>query len=527
MTARYFLVVTYLCLLSALGLSTSSCGGTPLLGATVTDKSVSSQAKALNDAAYELIKQRKAKEALPKAEEAVRLAPAFAEAQKNLALALCELHRYEEAFAPGREAVRLQPDFDKAHNVLGKILYGLGQYQESTVEYKEAIRLNNHYGKAHFNLGVAYDKLNEMSAAVKAVKQAIHLEPQEAYYHATLARMLKYTEQTKNDGAARFAPPQVDPKTDPHANYQYGAQVRDYLHHEQFELLDRIADAARSSKERVGGGAWKLQLFYQGLRFPDDRTEASEGTWKYHLAKLEKWIAEKPGSVTARVGLAAAYLAYGWQARGSGYAHTISRDGYRLFVARLARAESILAEARSLKLTCPHSYAVMLHIAIGQGWEANSFDELFVAATIFEPLYYSYYEMKAMYLMPRWNGRPGDWERFADASSLSVGGAEGSIIYYKIAAFIARIQIQDVKGGRFFRESKISWQRMKAGFSEMVKKYGISMQTANQICQLAMISDDKEFSRKMFDEIGEHWDDSVWSSKPLFDHQRRWANNQT
>lgn len=526
MTARNFVVVAYLWLLMTLGLVTSSCGGATLLGATAADKSVSPQAKALNDAAYELIKQRKAKEALPKAQEAARLAPAFAEAQKNLALALCELHRYDEALAPAREAVRLQPNFDKAHNVYGKILYGLGQYQDSIGAYKEAIRLNTHYGKAYFNLGVAYDKLNEMGAAVEAVKHAIRLEPQEAYYHATLARMLKYTEQAKNP-AARFTPPEVDPKIDPHANYAYGAQVRDYLYHEQFELLDRFADAARGSKERLGGGAWKLQLFYQGLRFPDDLTESSEGAWKYHLAKLEKWIAHNPTSITARVGLASAYLDYGWQARGAGYADTISRDGGRLFAARLARAAAILAEARSLKVECPHANAVMLHVAIGQNWDMNSFNQLFAGATKLEPLYYTYYELKAMYLMPRWNGRPGDWERFADATALAIGGTEGSIIYYKIASYIARIQVQDVKGGRFFRESIISWQRIKSGFSEMVKKYGISMQVANQICLLAITSDDKEFSRQMFAEIGEHWDDNLWSSKPVFEHQKRWANNQT
>jgi tetratricopeptide (TPR) repeat protein len=526
MTTRYFVVLACLCLLTAAGFVTSSCGGAPLLSATVTDKSIAPQAKALNDAASELIKQKKAKEALPKAQEAVRIAPAFAEAQKNLALALCELHRYEEALPPAREALRLRPDFDQAHNVHGKILYGLGQYQDSIGTYKEAIRLNAHYGKAYFNLGLAYDKLNEMSAAVEAVKHAIRLEPQEASYPATLARMLKHTERA-NDPAARPATPEVDPKTDAHANYKYGAQVRDYLYHEQFELLDGIADAARSSKERLGGGTWKLQLFYQGLKFPDDLNESSEGAWKYHFGKLEKWIAQKPASITARVGLAAAYLEYGWQARGGGYAYKISRDGARLFAERMARSAAILEEARSLKVECPHSYAVLMYIAIGQGWDANTFDRLFDAATKLEPLYYSYYELKAMYLMPRWNGRPGDWERFADTSAMVVGGTEGSIIYYKIAAFITRIQVQDVKGGRFFRESNISWKRIKTGFSEMVKKYGISMQVANQICLLAVHSEDKEFSRQMFAEIGEHWDDALWSSKPVFEHQKRWANNQT
>ena len=115
----------------------------------------SAEAKALSDACYGLIGEGHPEQALPKCREAVRLAPGFGEAHKNLGLALTELARFDEAIPVLREAVRLAPGLDKAHNVLGKALYGKGRRKEAIVSYREAVRISPAYAKAHYNLGLA------------------------------------------------------------------------------------------------------------------------------------------------------------------------------------------------------------------------------------------------------------------------------------------------------------------------------------------------------------------------------------
>lgn len=511
----------YLASILILTLALTSCGSTSL-SAAPKETGISPQAKAINDEAYALIKEKKPEEALPKAEEAVRLAPAFNEAQKNLALSLSMLRRYDEALAPAREAVRLKPDFDKAHNVLGKILYGLGQYRESVVEYKEAIRLNEKYALAYFNLGVSYDKLGDIKAAATAATRAVQLDPEDKYYQKWLDGILRYTAQPGKQSAA-LSSPKVDPANDPYAYYNYGAQIRDYLYHEQFELLDRIAHEVRTSKERVAGGVWKLRLLYQGLTLPEDGHESSEGALLYHFEKLLKWTERHPASVTARIALADTYVEHAWRARGNGTINTVSREGYKRFLSRLDQASTILRSDKKLSETCPEWYVVMLSVALGQGWDMDSYNKLFEAGIKFEPLYYTLYEEKACYLMPRWYGQPGDWERFADTMALTVGGHEGSIIYNKIVTYMARRDPRELRSGRFWKYSQISWPRTKEGYANITRLYGASAHGNNQFCLLAVLQGDRPVSVEMFKQIGENWDMDVWRHKREFEAYRNWS----
>src|SRR5262249_56790458 len=108
------------------------------------------------------------------------------------------------------------------------------------------------------------------------------------------------------------------------------------LANEKFQLLDCLAEAALSKKEKFSGGMWKVHLLYDGLSRP--RLHATEEDWKVQLERLEHWMQAEPGSVTAQVALAEAYTNYGWYARGENEADTVSESGWRLFGERLAQA---------------------------------------------------------------------------------------------------------------------------------------------------------------------------------------------
>lgn len=142
-------------------------------------------------------------------------------------------------------------------------------------------------------------------------------------------------------------PPAADFKGDNNADHSFYDQVRDYLYHDEFDLLESVAAEARANKERVPGGYWKLALLYGGFGSPDAGVYAPDAEWQYHLGKLKKWAEENTASVTARV-------------------------------------------------------------ALGQGWDRESYERLFSEATAFEPSYPAYYQEKAAYLLPRWHGRAGE-----------------------------------------------------------------------------------------------------------------------
>lgn len=85
-----------------------------------------------------------------------------------------------------------------------------------------------------------------------------------------------------------------------------------------FDGLDKMAAKFRDGKERFIGGGWKIHSFYKSV--PQPSGKATEIKWNAHLAFLQAWKKASPQSVTAQCALAAAYIYFGWFARGEGYA---------------------------------------------------------------------------------------------------------------------------------------------------------------------------------------------------------------
>ena len=312
---------------------------------------------------------------------------------------------------------------------------------------------------------------------------------------------------------------EADASKDLNAYENYSAQIRVYLDQENFDQIDAIADAVRSQKSRFAGGAWKLQKVYRALREPANGARASDAVWQLQIGRLKKWVERKPKSITAQVGLAAAYVEYGWHARGRGFAGTVTEDGWKLLATRLATAKEILNEAKQLPTKCPHWYEVMLTIAMGQSWEMDEYNRVFDEAIAFEPAYHYFYGDKAQYLLPRWHGEPGDWERFADDMSRHLGGKLESIIYYQIAMDV----VDCYKDRTFFTETEVSWPRIKQGFADLEQRDGASARGLNELCRIAGQAGDKPFTQSLLKRIGDNWDPETWTNKEYFEHYKAWA----
>ncbi len=56
-----------------------------------------------------------------------------------------------------------------------------------------------------------------------------------------------------------------------------------------------------------------------------------------------------PDSITARVALAGSWVGYAADARGDGYADTVSQENWKLFKERVANAHNELIEAKKLE----------------------------------------------------------------------------------------------------------------------------------------------------------------------------------
>lgn len=313
-----------------------------------------------------------------------------------------------------------------------------------------------------------------------------------------------------------------DLSTDVHAAHNYVETIARMLRAKEFGKLDCLADHARAGKERFPGGMWKLKDLYAGLYEPVQYPmHATQEDWKTLLRNLEQWVTMHPKSITARVALASAYLAYAADARGDGDASTVTESGWKLFGERIAKARRVLQEASTLPTKCPEWYVAMLLVAENQDWDAMKKRALFEEAFKFEPGYYYYARVRASRLLPKWAGKPGDTEKFTEEVADRIGGERGDILYFQVASANYVICGCD-------SDPHLSWQRIERGFEESEKQLGASMLNLNRIAFLA--SDygetDPIVAEKALTRIGEQWDEETWKTKEEFANaKQRAANN--
>ncbi len=322
---------------------------------------------------------------------------------------------------------------------------------------------------------------------------------------------LKTSSSNNNDGvdlAAKAAQDDSD---------KYEASIKELLTQGKFDDLDKLASAARLSKSKSPGGNWTLFQIYEGLAAPQAHgAKQTEQDWADHLASLQRWVSVRPGSVTARIALAEAYVNYAWFARGTEYANEVASEQWKLFDQRLNLARENLQQAWALKEQCPHWFYVMQNVQFGL--HEGDPSALLKRAMAFEPSYYYYYSREAHYLMPKWYGNEGDAARFAEMIADKIGGNEGDFVYFLVAARL-NCNCQDDET----ELKNMSWPRIMRGFSFMERAHGTNMHRLNQFARLATAFSDAPAAQRTFTRIGENWESDAWGTQRFFEDCKNWA----
>ena len=111
-----------------------------------------------------------------------------------------------------------------------------------------------------------------------------------------------------------------------------------------------------------------------------------------------------PGSAYPHLFMGEFYTKYAWDARGSGYADTVTEQGWKDFRARLAVAEKALVKAYELDPGEPQSSAAMITVCMGLSKPRPEMEKWFRRATAANPDSHDAYEKKLLYLEPKWHG---------------------------------------------------------------------------------------------------------------------------
>lgn len=299
----------------------------------------------------------------------------------------------------------------------------------------------------------------------------------------------------------------------------FKADVRAMLDADQFDRLDALSDEVNRTKARFPGGDWKSSRFQQALEAPVGGADASDLEWNLLIARLKVWRDRRPDSMAAAIALTDAATGYGWKARGTGFNRSVTTEGRRLLGARLALADGVLADVARRASPTPEWYRAMIDSGRVRGWDRRQVTDLFERAEAVEPRYLPVYSAMAKYLMPRWFGKEGEWERFAESSAQRLGDREGAVVYSSIAWQLSTMY----SGHVFFEENRVSWPLVKQGFVAREALYGASLRNLNAFCELAGSAGDRETTRQLLLRIGDQWDPETWKERKYFDGYWKWA----
>ncbi|HZR17572.1 MAG TPA: tetratricopeptide repeat protein [Verrucomicrobiae bacterium] len=145
---------------------------------------------ARNNLGVALAKRGRQAEAQANFQEAIRLAPLWADPHNNLGNTLRYAGKLEDALREYRIAVRLKPNLPSAHFNLGRVLAELRRFDEALSEFDEAARLDPNYPWPHFQIATILLEQGRDAEAIGQCREALRIAPRDIQILTLTAHVL-------------------------------------------------------------------------------------------------------------------------------------------------------------------------------------------------------------------------------------------------------------------------------------------------------------------------------------------------
>lgn len=226
------------------------------------------------------------------------------------------------------------------------------------------------------------------------------------------------------------------------------------------------------------------------------------------LGFLDAWCSESSQSSIPFTIRGLFYINYAWDARGSGYAHTVSDSSYKLFKERLLQAKKDLELAYSKNPSDGNAPASLIRVAMGLNLGREYMETQFKNAVTADPFNYKAYSAKLEYLMPRWHGSKEEVTNFVN--EIKRIAPEGSRLRLLTVTFYSRLY-DDEDLYNVLKQDKIVWSKIQNEFQGYLTIHPEDILAHNKFCQLAFYAGRYEIAMREFEIIGENADEYIWT----------------
>jgi len=276
-----------------------------------------------------------------------------------------------------------------------------------------------------------------------------------------------------------------------------------------FERVEEALTYYAKTKERMDDGRWLLSFVRAGIESSIDGSNLDRTFFR-----IADWKKKVPGSVGAVFYEFAYWNHYAWNARGGGYASTVTEEGWKLFRERLLKAEAALTGSKTYASENPEWYVLYLRCALVLDWTLEERVRLFAEAVKREPYYYETYFAMVQGFSPKWGGDYALVAKLADEAIRATQKEDGTSMYARIYWNLSQNEGIDVD---IFKDAGASWPRMKKGFEELQARYPDVYRMSNVFAAFACRARDKEAFLKLLPIIQTRPYPDVWPTNYSFD----------
>ena len=207
------------------------------------------------------------------------------------------------------------------------------------------------------------------------------------------------------------------------------------------------------------------------------------------------------------------YIQWAWEARGNGFANTVTEKGGQLMQERLVVAEQSLKRAYELDPTDPAAPTEMLTCELGQGKGKQVMELWFKRAMEADPDNITACNHKMYYLEPKWYGSEEEVLAFGE-ECYKTGNYTAKIPMLLIAAH-KTVSSYTPDQMVYYKQPRV-WQDMKRVLEPYLRVRPDDYESRNQFCSLAGATGHWDVAHEQLDHLGDHVDPASYPDIKAF-----------